>query len=157
MSQSLFHDVINALVTTWKADATLAAYGDRLTIIDGTPVTNRAVEIELWVGATGDTEEEEVAFGTIDWATMDPTNNEDEHLDITCAINVFSGSTDLSATRGTARDVFNTAAAAIRGGNLGLSNVYQDTHITEWRLRQGQYQSGAGVVLRFTVHVEGYV
>jgi hypothetical protein len=154
VSQSLFDDVINALVTTWRADATLTAYGNRLVVIDGTPVTDRAHEIELWVGATGDDSEEEVAFGTIDWATFDTTDSEDEHLDISCAINVFSGTTDLSVTRGTARDVFNAAAAAIRGTDLGLAALDDVTRVSDWRLRQGQYKSGAGVVLRFTVHVE---
>jgi hypothetical protein len=156
-TQTLAADLLDALLAAWQADATLTAYGDRLLISDGPPITDRSREIELWVGATGLEAEETVITGTQNWVTLNQATDRDEQLDITCAIWVANGSHDIKAARRLAIDVFNAAAAAVRGSDFGLASVYDSTHVTDWQLHQGQFSSGVGAVLQFTVHAEGVV
>ena len=70
-TQTLAADVLDALLTVWRADATLTAYGtDQLRIYDGAPLLDRAAPIELWVGSTGIADEETVITGTQEWVTV---------------------------------------------------------------------------------------
>jgi hypothetical protein len=151
MTQTLVADVLDALLSTWRADATLVAYAGRLRIYDGPPVTDRAAEIELWVGATGLEPDESVISGTQAWVAM--PDERDETLAIANAIWVAGTTTniDISVARRTAIDVFKAAAAAIRGSTLGVTGVEPLTQVTDWQLRQGQFTGGIGVVLTFTV------
>jgi hypothetical protein len=142
-----------ALVTTWTT--ALASYGDRLLVSDGPPITDRSREIEVWVGATGDETEETVITGAQDWVTFgDAANDRDEQLDIQNAIWVFSTST-IAAARQTAFDVFNAAITAVRGTDLSIGPVDPTAAPTSWELRQGQYSTGPGVRLLFTLHLTG--
>jgi hypothetical protein len=153
--QTLAADVVDALLTVWRADVTLAAYTTRLAIFDGPPVTDRAEEIELWVGASGTAPDEEVISGAQQYVTMRQVDDRDETLDVTCAIWVANGSHDIAAARRLAIDVFNAAAGAIRATDLGIADLDDTAEVTEWRLRQGQFTSGVGAVLDFTVRVTG--
>lgn len=158
--QTLAADVLDALVTTWGADATLGTYvtAGRLRIYDGPPVDDRAAEIELWVGATGLEPDEAVVTGTQAFATQGTTDDVDETLSIACAIWVANGTNDIKTARRTAIDVFNAAVTAVQGSDLGLGNeVYDATQVVSWQLRQGQWTSGVGAVLAFVVQVEGQV
>lgn len=157
-SQTMAADVLDALLSTWQADATLTGYGDRLRIFDGEPITDRAAEIELWVGSTGDqSAEETVITGTQQWATLADVNDRDESLDVTSCVWVANGSHDIKTARRLAITVFSAAVSAIRGGSLGVTGAFNATGITDWQLTQGQYTSGVGAKLVFTVHVEGYL
>jgi hypothetical protein len=155
--QTLAPDVLDALLVTWRGAAALLAYGDRLRIYDGPPVTDRAAEIELWVGATGLEAEETVITGTQDWVTLgDATADRDETIEIQNAIWVYSttGAT-IGITRRTTFDVFNAAIAAIRGSNLGIAALGPTAAPASWQLHQGEFTKGAGVVITFTIHVDG--
>lgn len=156
-NETLIADVLDALVTTWRADATLAALGARLRIFDGPPTTDRAAEIELWIGATGLEADETVVEGVQAFATFADALDVDEALDISNAIWVANGANDVSTARRTAITTFNAAAAAVRGSSLGLSALYPATTVTGWQLRQGQFTSGVGAVLTFTVHATGQI
>lgn len=154
-AQTTIADVLDAHLSIWSADVNLAAFGSRLRIYDGPPVTDRASEIELWVGATGTQPEEEVLSGIQDTASYD--GQRDETLDVQHAIWVYSTTgTPISTCRRTAIDVFNAAAAAIRATTLGLSNVNR-VDVVSWQLRQGEYPSGPGCVLTFTVRVWAFL
>jgi hypothetical protein len=155
-TQTKVADVLDALLATWQAAPTLTAYGDRLAVFDGPPVTDRAREIELWVGATGEDSDETVIQGSQEFVTFgDAAGDRDEDLDIECAIWVAAGNTDIKTARRTAIDVFNAAAGAIRGSDLGDAALDPTVQVASWRLRQGQFSTGVGVILRFTVHVSG--
>lgn len=160
--QTLAADVLDGLLTVWRADATLAAYGGRLRIHDGPPVDDRAPEIELWVGATGLEPEETVISGTQDFVTLgDAADDRDETIEIQNAVWVYSttGGTDhgIATTRRTALAAFSAAAAAIRGSNLGIAALDPAAQVVAWELHQGEYVSGAGAVVSFTVRVTGQV
>lgn len=156
--QTLAADVLDALAAAWRADATLTAYGTRLLISDGPPVTDRTHEIELWVGATGLDPDEAVVTGGQAFVTQNAIDDIDETLDIACAVWVANGTNDIPTARRLAIDVFNAAAAAVRGSALGLGDeVYNATEVVSWQLRQGQWTSGVGAVLAFVVQVQGQV
>lgn len=145
---------IAALVATWTT--ALANYGDRVLVSDGPPITDRSREIEVWVGATGDETEETVISGTQDWVTFgDAANDRDEDLDIQNAIWVYSTGGGIAVARQTAFDVFNAAITAVRGTDLGIGPLDPTIAPTSWELRQGQYSTGPGVRLLFTLHVTG--
>jgi hypothetical protein len=65
------------------------------------------------------------------------------------------GSVDLQSARRTAITVFNAAITAVRGTDLALDALDPTVAVTSWQLRQGQYTSGAAVVLVFTLRVSG--
>lgn len=153
--QTLAADVLDALAATWRANAALTAYGNRLRIFDGPPVTDRAAEIELWVGATGLQPDETVVSGVQDFEAFEQVNDRGEILDISNAIWVANGANDIVTARRTAIDAFSAASAAIRGSNLGIAEVYADTQVVSWDLRQGQWTSGVGAVVAFIVRVTG--
>jgi hypothetical protein len=136
VSETLIPDLLDALVTAWTADATLAAYGTRLRIFDGPPLTDRAAEIELWVGATGLDADEEVVVFTQQRADFDGDW-------------VANGTHDISAARRLAVTVYAAAAAVVRTSTLAVAGV-QALDISDGRLRQGQFDSGVGCVLTFT-------
>lgn len=147
MSETLIPDLLDALVTAWKADATLLAYGQRLRIFDGPPLTDRAAEIELWVGATGlDADEEVVVFNQ---SRADFEGDRDETLTIAHAVWVANGSHDISAARRLAVTVYAAAAATVRTSTLSVAGV-QAIDVSDGRLRQGEFDSGVGAVLSFT-------
>jgi hypothetical protein len=155
-TQTLVADVLDGLFGTWRADATLATYGDRLLISDGPPVIDRSAEIELWVGATGLESEETVVTGTQDWVTLgDAADDRDESMDVTNAIWVAAGSTDIKTARRLAITVFSAAAAAVRGSNLGINALDPTVQVVSWELHQGQFSSGVGAVLTFVVRATG--
>lgn len=154
--QTLVADVLDGLLTVWKTDPTLTAYGNRLRVYDGPPTTDRAAEIELWVGASGLEPEETVITGTQQWATFgNAIDDRDESIDITNAVWVANGTTDIATARRTAITTFAAAAAAIRGSNLGVSALNPTAQVVSWELHQGQFSSGVGVVLTFTVQATG--
>lgn len=155
--QTLLADVLDALLAAWRGAAALTAYGDRLRIFDGPPVDDRAAEIELWVGATGQEPDETVITGTQEWVTLgDALDDRDEALDIQNAIWVYSTTgTAIGTTRRTAIDVYNAAVAAVRGTDLGIADLDPTVAPSGWELRQGEFASGAGVVLTFTLHITG--
>ena len=156
--QTLAADVLDALVAAWKADATLTAYGTRLLVSDGPPITDRSHEIELWVGATGLQPDETVVSGTQVFETINAADDQGEILNISCAIWVAQGTNDIATARRTAIDVFNAAIGAVQGSALGLgAEVYNATSVNSWELRQGQWTSGVGAVLAFVVQVTGQV
>lgn len=157
VAQTLAPDVLDALVTTWRGATALQAYGERLRIYDGPPDTDRASEIELWVGASGLEAEETVITSTQDWVTLgDAADDRDESLDIQNAIWVYSTTGNaIGVTRRTAFDVFNAAVAAVRGSDLGLAALDPTVAPVSWDLHQGQFATGAGVVLTFTLRVTG--
>lgn len=156
--QTLAADVLDALAAAWRADATLTAYGTRLRIFDGPPLTDRTAEIELWVGSDGLQPDETVVSGTQSYVTFGAADDRDEALDITCTVWVVNGSTDMATTRRTAIDAFNAAAAAVRGSALSLgAEGYNATGVPSWQLREGQTANGAEVVLTFVVQVLGQV
>ena len=96
--QTLATHVVDGLLTVWRADATLADYGDRLRIFDGPPVTDRAAPIEIWVGSTGDpTDEETVIRGSQQWETMGTPGDRGETVEVSCAIWVADGSVEIVA------------------------------------------------------------
>lgn len=148
--------VITALVTAWTS--ALSSYGNRVNVSDGPPIQDRAREIELWVGATGDEVEETVITGTQGWATLDPTLDRDEEFEIQNAILVYSTTgTAIADCRQTAFDVFDAAITAVRGSALSIATLDDTTEVTSWELRQGQYNTGPGVRLLFTLKVSGNV
>lgn len=152
MSETLTADVLDALLLAWRADATLIAYGDRLRISDGPPVTDRTAEIELWVGATGGEPDEEIIVFT--QSRADFQADRDETLTVTSAIWVANGSHDIAAARRLAITVFAACAAVIRTATLSIVGVFS-LDVSNGRLRQGQFTSGVGCVLSFDVTVQG--
>lgn len=155
--QTLAADVLDGLLSAWRADSTLSGYGTRLRIFDGPPLDDRAAEIELWVGATGTASDEEVIVGEQTAVTMRQTDDRDEVLSITNTVWVAAGNTDMATARRTAIDVFNAAMTAVRGSDLGIADVFDTAECVGYRLRQGQFTTGAGVVLTFTVQIMGQI
>lgn len=156
--QTLATHLVDGLLAAWRADATLAGYGDRLRIFDGPPVTDRAAPIEIWAGSTGDPDDEETVIrGSQQWETMRAPGDRGETLEVSCAIWVADGSVDIATARRTAIDVFHAAAGAIRGSDLGADALYDSTEVISWELRQAQYPTGVGAVLVFIVRGEGVV
>lgn len=156
--QTLATHIVDGLLTTWRADATLATYGDRLRIFDGPPLTDRAAPIEIWVGSTGDpSDEETVIRGSQQWETQRAAGDRGETVEVSCAIWVADGSVDIAVARRTAIEVFHAAAGAIRGTDFDSDAVYDSTEVISWELRQGQYPTGVGAVLAFIVRAEGVV
>lgn len=150
MSQTLTADVLDALYAAWTADVTLTAYGNRLRIFDGPPITDRAAEIELWVGATGLEADEEVIVFNQERADFE--GDRDETLTIANAVWVANGTHDISAARRLAITVFAAAAATIRTSTLNVSGVFS-IDVSDGRLRQGQFDTGVGAVVTFNVTV----
>lgn len=147
MSETLIPDLLDALVAAWHADATLTAYGERLRIFDGPPLTDRTAEIELWVGATGlEADEEVIVFAQ---QRADFEGDRDEVLTIAHAVWVANGSHDISAARRLAVVVYAAAAATVRTSTLSVAGV-QAIDVSDGRLRQGEFDSGVGCVLSFT-------
>lgn len=151
MAQTLIPDLLDALFAAWSADATLATYDDRLRIFDGPPTTDRAAEIELWVGATGlDADEEVVVFAQ---TRADMPGNRDEIVTIANAVWVANGSNDIATARRLAIAVYAACAATVRESTLGVTGVLA-LGVSSGALRQGQFDSGVGCVLSFTVTAE---
>jgi hypothetical protein len=147
VSESLIPDLLDALVAAWNADATLQTYGQRLRIFDGPPTTDRAAEIEIWVGATGlDADEEVVVFTQ---RRADFEGDRDETLSISHAVWVANGSHDIAAARRLAVAVYAAAAATVRTSTLSVAGV-QAIDVSDGRLRQGEFDTGVGCVLTFT-------
>jgi hypothetical protein len=147
VSETLIPDLLDALLAAWRADVTLTGYGDRLRIFDGPPLTDRAAEIELWVGATGLEEDEEVVVFAQQRADFE--GDRDEVLTMAHAIWVANGTHDISAARRLAVVVYAAAAAVVRTSTLAVAGV-QAIDISDGRLRQGQFDTGVGCVLSFT-------
>jgi hypothetical protein len=147
VTDTLIPDLLDALVGAWTADATLTAYGNRLRIFDGPPLTDRAAEIELWVGATGLDADEEVVVFTQQRA--DFAGDRDEVLTIAHAVWVANGTHDISSARRLACQVYAAAAAVVRTSTLSVAGV-QAIDVSDGRLRQGEFDSGVGAVLSFT-------
>lgn len=147
MSETLIPDLLDALVAAWTADATIAGYGQRLRIFDGPPLTDRAAEIEIWVGATGLEADEEVVVFTQQRADFD--GDRDETVTISHAVWVANGTHDISAARRLAVAVYAAAAATVRTSTLSVAGV-QAIDVSDGRLRQGEFDSGVGCVLSFT-------
>lgn len=148
MTETLIPDLLDALVAAWTADATLAAYGTRLRIYDGPPTTDRAAEIELWVGATGLEADEEVIVFNQSRADFD--GDRDETLTVSSAVWVANGTHDIAAARRLAVAVYAAAAATVRVSTLAVAGVMA-LDVTDGRLRQGQFDSGVGCVLTFDI------
>jgi len=155
--QTLAADALDALAAKWRADATLTAYGTRLRIFDGPPVTDRTAEIELWIGATGLQPDETVVSGSLEQTALTQALDTEETLDISCAIWVANGTNDIPTARRTCIDVFNACATSVIGSDLGIAEIYDATDVTDWQLRQGQWTSGVGAVLAFVVRVTGTI
>jgi hypothetical protein len=147
VSETLIPDLLDALVVAWTADATLVSYGTRLRIFDGPPLTDRAAEIELWVGATGLDDDEEVVVFAQHRADFD--GDRDEVLTMAHAVWVANGAHDISTARRLAVAVYAAAAAVVRTSTLAVTGV-QALDVSDGRLRQGQFESGVGCVLSFT-------
>jgi len=148
MSETLIPDLLDALVAIWTADPTLAGYGTRLRVFDGPPITDRAAEIELWVGATGLESDEEVIVFNQSRADFD--GDRDETLTVSNAVWVANGTHDIAAARRLAVAVYAAAASTVRISTLGVSGVMA-LDVTDGRLRQGQFDTGVGCVLTFDV------
>lgn len=151
MAETLIPDLLDALRVAWLADSTLVAYGSRLRIYDGPPTTDRSAEIELWVGATGlDPDEEVIVFNQ---ARVDFEGDRDETLTVANAVWVANGNNDISAARRLAVAVYAACAATVRLSTLAVAGVMA-LGVSDGRLRQGQFSSGVGCVLTFTVTAE---
>lgn len=148
MAETLIPDLLDALVAAWTADVTLQTYGSRLRIYDGPPTTDRAAEIELWVGATGlEAVEEVIVFGQ---QRADFEGDRDETLTIANAVWVANGTHDVAAARRLAVAVYAAAAATVRTSTLAVAGI-RALDVSEGRLQQGQFDSGVGCVLSFTI------
>jgi hypothetical protein len=148
MAETIIPDLLDALVTAWTADATLVAYGSRLRIYDGPPVTDRSAEIEIWVGATGLEAEEEVIVFTQNRADFE--GDRDETVTISSAVWVADGTNNISAARRLAVAVYAACAATIRVSTLSVAGVVA-LDVSAGRLRQGRYPTGVGAVVAFDI------
>jgi hypothetical protein len=148
MAETLVPDLLDALVAAWTADVTLTGYGTRLRVYDGPPTTDRSAEIELWVGATGLEPDEEVVV--FEQSRADFEGDRDETLTIVSAVWVANGTHDIAAARRLAVAVYAAAAATVRTSTLAVAGV-RALDVSDGRLRQGQFTSGVGAVLTFTV------
>jgi hypothetical protein len=153
-TQSILNSAVTALVSTWRADTTLAALvtAGTLRIFDGPAVDDRTAPIELWVGARGDDDDDAVRLAEYDWETLGQAGLVTEVVEVDCLIWAADGTTDIPAQRANCQTVFDAAAGAVRGGNLGLAPVM-------WCLARpgvahpAQTEDGAEMVLPFTVVV----
>lgn len=153
-TQSILNSAVTTLVSTWRADTTLAALvtAGTLRIFDGPAVDDRTSLVELWVGARGDDEDDAVRLDTYDWETLGQAGLITEVVQVDCVIWAADGTTDIATLRANCQTVFDAAAGAVRGGNLGLAQVM-------WCLARpgvahaAQTEDGAEVLWPFTVQI----
>lgn len=155
MAETFWPNVVDALLTRWNANATLAA--EKVAIFDGPPTTEHRAPYELFVGASGsDFGDNEDAGGSEQaWAGIGRFER-DETVLVMCGLWVSQGSSNMGGRRAKARDLFGVIVADIRTGtsDLGLPGVpgVFEASIVNVRWRQIQPTTGgAQVGVIFTV------
>jgi hypothetical protein len=161
-TQSLGAAVLSSFYSTWNTSAASGVlrtnYGGDVRVFDGPPLDDRTAPIELWVGSTGEEEDEETVIrGVQQQDTFEAVGSRSESIDITNTIWVADGSTSVGASRTRAFAVFNDVVTLVRDSGLSVANLFHVTQALSWELRQGQYKTGAGVKLTFVTRVDGLV
>jgi len=157
VSTSVFFDAIDALYDKFAADATLAALvtAQTLKIFDGPALTDFSAPSILVVGAHPVVDDDSASINDWDWGTLGVSGTlaeVDESYEIPCGISSRDGSNDLRACRHNARDIYNAAAAVVRGTTLSIPQVmWCIPQVTS--VRQFRGASGCDVVVTFSAHV----
>jgi hypothetical protein len=157
VSTSVFFDALDALYDKFVADATLAALvtAQTLKIFDGPALTDLSAPSVLTVGARPVVDDDSASTSDWSWATLgvDGTNAQvDNTLEIPCGISSRDGNNDMRTCRHTARDIYNAAAAVVRGTTLSIPQVMWCTPQVD-AIRQFRGASGSDVVVAFTALV----
>jgi hypothetical protein len=134
-----------ALTALWQASVTTAQ------VVDGPQATGDAASEWLFVGADGGEPDEgaEIATSEQDWMAFAKTQQETP--DVTCAVVVRRGDTDIPSARGSAYAILAAADAALRTDPT-LSGLVMQSHISSHRYMPAQTTKGAKVRITFTVN-----
>ena len=155
-TQSLADQVLIALYDTWTADSTLAALiaAGTLILCEGDQVVDRSIATELWVGASGSSDDfDEAVRVTQDWATLGQGAEVAEIIEVDSVVWATVGQSDqtsIRTVRAAARAVYDAAATAVRGTTLGVTQL-QWCQVGGYVMRQTQTENGAECVIKFTV------
>lgn len=156
MSLTVIANAMDALYDVLVLDATLAASvtAGTLKIWDGPAFGDFSEQSILTVGAQPIVDADNATSVDWQWATMgvDGTNAQvDEAYDIPCGISTASGGTNMRTTRRTAFNLYEAAAAVIRGTTLSIPQVlWGIPQVTSVRYIQGE--SGSDCLVLFTAH-----
>ena len=152
-SQTVLADAIDAVYDLLAADVTLNAIAG-LKVFDGPAITDRAREVEVWIGATG--LDDEGISASITSVIVGFDDERDEALDIFCAIWAIGGSTDMRTRRRKVATAYDAIAAAVLAWNPTTLAASATAEISVTELRQLQTPDGAAAVQPFTVRIMGY-
>jgi len=157
VSLTVISDALDALYDKFVVDATLAAMvtAQTLKIFDGPGTTDFSGSSILTVGAQPVVEDESVTTVEWDWATLGVSGTAaevDETYEIPCGISTRDGNNDMRACRHTAFDIYEAAAAVVRGTTLSVPQVmWCIPQVAAVRQRHGP--SGSDCTVLFTAHV----
>lgn len=147
---SAVFDLIDGLLTKFRADATLTA--NAVDVIDGPPLTDLSAGNILFVGAqpSDQTGAEPDATLQQTWGEMGARSRY-EDLTVTCELWVRDGNTDLAALRQVTHTLLAAIETALRTDfSLSIGQLMW-CHIVAADIRQIQTQKGATIAVPFTI------
>jgi hypothetical protein len=138
--------IIDYLVATFTAAATLGQATPQVTVFDGTPTTDLDPFLSLWVGATDpDNPNAEVAADfTQQWGAMGKLGR-DETSTIHCVAQAWSGIDDIKTVRLAASAIMAAVEALMQAEATGFGGnvLFPDPGITQAALTQNNTNLGA--------------
>lgn len=152
--------VIDYLVTTCTADATLAAltFDDAVgvRVFDGTPPTAEYPKLALYLAVDDpDSDSQTAADGEQEWAALGALAR-DEQITVWCAAEAWYGdSSSVAAARTAAFGIVAAVETILRAdGSLGGIVLFGAPGITGHRLQQAWGESGVRVRVAFRIDMK---
>jgi hypothetical protein len=152
VSTSAVFELIDALLVTFRADATLSGATYNVLVIDGPPLTDLSRNNILFVGAQPSDASGSLPDGTFaqNWAEIGARARY-EISTVSCELWCRAGDTDLATRRATARILFAAIESALRTNfTQGISRVAW-CEIQAGSVLQENTNKGSTVAVPFTI------
>ena len=146
--------VIDYLVTTFTAAATLGAATPPVAVYDGPVVTDAPSQLNLWVGMD-DPDSEEAPIGAeseSEWGALGALAR-NEQITVHCVAEAWSGPTDVAAIRTSAFGIVAAVETLLRADvSLGGTLPSGWCEVTGLQLRQNNVETGAVARVSFQIN-----
>lgn len=151
---SAVFDLIDALVTKFRADPTLTDPAYAVGVIDGPPLTDLSANNILFVGAqpTADQAGTGISSATFsqDWGELG-ARRRDEDLTVACELVVRDGNSDMVTLRQVAHTLLSAVETALRTDFTLSIGQLMWCHIVSAEVKQGQTTRGATISVSFVI------
>lgn len=152
--------VIDYLVTTCGASASLGAAASPVTVVDGEPVTAdvEAQERLLFIGYDLTTPKTPVAQATQNWPVIDHARTVDEDGEVTCTAEFWTGDPTMKTARDGCVAIVEAVADLLKGapggtgpGDTTMGGLAYWSRLAQFTWSQDRSDSGPGVICVFKV------